>query len=89
MKEELKEKIRASMQEYLVKNGWPDKLKPDHIIMHHLPAMWKKLEAEGLLKEVLSKGFTYKQFVNTAVQAKQREDLRQAFANKMKGFGFR
>lgn len=89
MNQELKNKIRASMQDYLVKNGWPDKLTNEQILQIHLPSIWKKLEAEGLLKDILAKGFTYKQFVDSAIRAKQREDLRKQFAAKMKGFGFK
>lgn len=89
MKPDVKEKIRASMKEYLTKHGWPDKLTPEMIINHHLPALWKKLETEGLLKEVMSQGFGYKKFVDSAIAAKQRHDLQEAFRNKFNGWGFR
>lgn len=78
---ELKSKIKLSMQEYLVSNGWPNSLTPEHIIAQHLPSLWKKLEAEGLLATAIENGFGYRQFVEAAIEAKKRIEMLGVFMN--------
>ena len=87
MSPELKEKIRKSMQHWLVTNGWPEKLKDEQIIQR-LPEIWKKLESEGLLVEIKKQGFTYAQFVQSAIQAKKHADMKNMFEEQMRKMGF-
>jgi hypothetical protein len=75
----LKEKIRASMKDLLVARGWPDKLSNDQII-HMLPDLYKKLETEGLLKDLQARGFNYQQFVNIALQSRAKADAMEHMA---------
>ena len=49
-------------------------LRPDQI-MALLPTFWKTLESQGLLKDIVSKGFGYAQFVNCAQQQRLKADL--------------
>lgn len=88
MDQALKTKIHNSMKHWLVLNGWPDKLTNDQIIAN-LPNIWKKLESEGLLKDLIAKGFSYGQFVRIAINSKQTADMRRVFEEKMRGFGFK
>ena len=87
MDEALKQQIKKSMNDWLTEKGWPDKFT-DNQIIQSLPKLWKHLESEKLLIEVRKKGFTYAQFVNVAIQAKNNADIKRAFMEKMNGFGF-
>lgn len=87
MDEGIKEKIHASMKNWAILNGWPDNLSNDQII-HRLPEIWRKLESEGLLEELIKKGLTYKTFANIAIQKKREADMMKIFGDKMRGFGF-
>lgn len=71
MDAQLKEKIRASMKEFLVARGWPDSMTHMQIIQA-LPDMWNKLGSEGLLHTLVVRGFNYQQFVELALQAHGR-----------------
>lgn len=81
----LKTQIKAAMFEYLQAKGWPDRFKGARII-NDLPNLWKMLESKGLLKDVIPKGFTYKNFVDSAIMARQRQQLKEEMAKR---FGFR
>jgi hypothetical protein len=65
MTPDLKEKIKASMMEYLTAHGYPN--IPNQQIIQMLPELWKKLANEGLLVGVIARGFQYDHFVNIAV----------------------
>ncbi|HBI01875.1 MAG TPA: hypothetical protein DDY18_09670 [Flavobacterium sp.] len=73
MNQELKQKIKNSMQEHLKAKGWPDNLDYNGIIQE-LPAMWDKLEKEGLLKDLIARGFTYANFTAIALQKKMEQE---------------
>lgn len=75
------------MKHWLITNGWPDKLTDQQIIAN-LPNIWKKLEAEGLLEEVKKQGFTYANFVQSAISAKKQQDMKKVFEDQMKKMGF-
>jgi len=87
MDEVVKKKIKESMNSWLTSHGWPDKLT-DNQVIQKLPEIWKHLESQGLLKEVIAEGFTYTQFVNSAIHAKRQADFKAQFTEKMRGFGF-
>lgn len=61
------------MKELLSSRGWPTNLTNEQII-HMLPDLWKKLEAEGLLKDLVARGFGYREFVNIALAQKAKAD---------------
>lgn len=84
MDNELKEKIRASMKERLTSKGWPN-LTSDQIV-NELPNLWKKLEAEGHLKTLIEKGFSYQQFVQIALNQKAMQDMINGFLGKSRFF---
>lgn len=67
---DLKEKIRASMLGLLCTRGYPN--MTDEQIIQSLPDLWKKLESEGLLQTIVSRGFNYKHFVEIALQTQAR-----------------
>lgn len=73
MDNELKQKITASVKEYLTAHGWPEKVNDDQIIQN-LPNIWKKLESEGLLKDPIEKGLNYRIFVDIALQTRAKCD---------------
>jgi len=77
MDDQLKQKILASMKEYLTAHGWPEKVNDDQIIQN-LPNIWKKLEAEGLLTDLVTKGLNYRIFVEIALQTRAKCDAMRA-----------
>jgi len=80
---ELKTKVRTSMNQYLTSKGWPDKLSVNELLQSHLQEMWKKLDRENLIEPLKTKGYTYQGFVNTAVKKAQEADIfRQIFGNR-------
>lgn len=78
MTQELKEKIKKSMNDHLVSKGYPD-ITNDQIVQE-LPALWQKLAAEGLLEEPLKQGMTYQHFVNIALQTKHHHETMEEVA---------
>ena len=81
--DELKAKVRDSMNKYLTSKGWPDKLTVNAVLQQHLQEMWKKLDDEGLVEPLKAKGYSYQRFVATAVAKAQEADiLRQIFGNR-------
>jgi hypothetical protein len=85
MTPELKAKIKASMNEHLVSKGYPD-ISNDQIIQE-LPAMWKKLESEGLLEEPIKQGMTYQHFVNIALHKKHEFEIMEEVARHFRRRG--
>ena len=83
MDNNLKEKIKISMTDLLKSRGWPDKMSNDQII-HSLPDLWKKLESEGLLKDLIARGFNFRIFVDIALKSRAKAD---AMADIEKYFG--
>lgn len=61
------------MLDLLTSRGYP-KLNRDQIVQM-LPDLWKKLEAEGLLKDLVARGFNYKHFVEIALQQKMQAEM--------------
>lgn len=87
MDQNLKQKIHKELTEYLSSKNLPN--GDNNAIVKELPGMWKTLEAKGLLKDLVAKGFSYKQFVDIALQKKHEAEIMSAFEEKLKGFGFR
>lgn len=73
MNQELKQKIKSSMQEHLRAKGWPDSLDYNGIIVE-LPAMWDKLEKEGLLTDLVARGFRFEHFRDIALNKKMEQE---------------
>ena len=84
MKKEQKAVIKEELTNYLKSKGLPN--GNHNAIVNELPNMWKLLESKGLLKTYTDKGFTYKHFVDIALQKKHEAEIIEAFGNK---FGFR
>jgi hypothetical protein len=80
MEREYKEKVKKSMKELFDKktaeNGNP---LSDDQLQALLPDWWKKLEAEGLTETLREKNFTYKNFVEAFLVARQRQELLRRF----------
>lgn len=86
MNQALKNKIQATLKDYLIKQGWPEKISNDQILQL-LPQMWKKLVSCNLTKEIETKGFGYAKFVECALSAKQHASLKHAFEQKLRNMG--
>ena len=85
MTKETKANIRTAILEHLKTKGWPNRFNGDQVIQE-LPILWTLLENKGLLKELTSKGFTYKHFINSAIKARHRQQMREEISRR---FGFR
>lgn len=72
------------MEELLKANGWPDNLNNNQII-NLLPSLWKKLEREGLLTDLVNKGFDYQHFVNSALNARAKYEAMEKMFMFFKG----
>ena len=83
MNNELKNKIKASMLAHLQSKGYPDNLNNNQV-MQELPTLWTKLVSEGLLTELIEKGFTYRDFESIANQEKQKADTMELMASFFK-----
>ena len=80
MTPELKEKIRTSMMEHLKAKGWPDNLDNNGIV-RELSALWDKLAKEGLLTDLVTRGFTFQHFHAIALDKKfQVETMEEMMA---------
>lgn len=86
MEQQLKDKIKASMTEFLKTKGWPENITRDQIIAL-LPDTWKKLEAEGLLETLVARGFNYKQFVDIALHKKNECETLEEIAKHFRQRG--
>ena len=81
--QELKLKVRTSMNQYLKIKGWPGRLTVNELLQHHLQEMWKKLDSEGFVEPLKAKGHTYHRFIETAIRkAREAEMFRQIFGNR-------
>jgi len=87
MNKELRQKITKCLKDYLIGQGWPN-LSNDQIIQL-LPQMWKKMEAQGLTKELESQGFGYAKFAQSAISAKQQAAMKAAFEQRLRNMGIK
>lgn len=75
---ELMLKIKESMIEHLKTHGYPDMSRD--AILSQVPAMWDKLNSEGLLEEPIKQGFTFDHFYAIANQRKMDFDTMEEVA---------
>ena len=75
---EAMQKIKDSMLEYLKNRGYPDMTR-DAIVVE-LPRLWDKLNDEGLLTEMINRGFKFEQFQQIALQKKYEYDTMEEVA---------
>ncbi len=78
MSPELKEKIRQSMLDHLKTKGYPDMTNQQ--IIHELPNLWRKLDADGLLEQPVKAGLTYQHFVNIALSKANEQEIMEEVA---------
>lgn len=79
---ELKQKIKESMINHLKTKGYPDMTYD--AIAAEIPRLWDKLSDEGLLKDLIARGFKFEHFRQIALQKKADCETMDAVNNFFK-----